>query len=292
MAGIKDLRGKTVLLTGASRGLGVYIATALAREGANLVLSARTADALEETRRACEAMGARAVAVPADMSSPDEQRRLLAATEREFGRVDILINNAGIEYTEALQNLSTEQIDALLTLNLHAPIWFTKAVLPAMLARRGGVVVNVASLAGHVPSPYMQIYGASKAGLISFTLSMVAELRGAGVHMSVVCPTFVDDAGMWAQHQAAGVKTPPLGKPVSPEKVAHAVLDAIRGKTHIIVAAGPQRPLLAVGALFSGFMPMLVHRIGLDRIVKAEADRLRQGQDRADARAREDAGIR
>lgn len=292
MAGMKDLRGKTVVLTGASRGLGVYIATALAAEGVNLVLSARSADALEETRRACEAMGARAIAVAADVSSPDEQRRLLAAAESEFGRVDVLINNAGIEYTEALQNLSNDQIDALLNLNLHAPIWFTKAVLPAMLARRGGVIVNVASLAGHVPSPYMQIYATSKAGLINFTQSMVAELRGTGVHISVVCPTFVDDAGMWAQHQAAGVKAPPLGKPVSPEKVANAVLDAIRGKTHIIVAAGPQRPLLAIGALFSGFMPMVVHRIGLDRIVKGEADRLRQGHDRADSRSREDAGVR
>lgn len=291
MAGMKDLRGKSVLLTGASRGLGVYIATALAGEGANLVLSARSADALEETRRACEALGVRAIAVPADAASPDEQRRLLAAAEREFGRVDILINNAGIEYTEALQNLSTDQIDALLTLNLNAPIWFTKAVLPAMIARRSGVIVNVASMAGLVPNPFMQIYGASKAGLVNFTHSMVAELRGTGVHISVVCPTFVTDSGMWSIHEAAGAKTPPLGKPVPPEKVAKAVLQAIRGKTQVIVAAGPQRPLLAIGTLFPAFMPMVVHRVGLDRMIKSEADRLRQGHDRADTGSREDAGV-
>src|ERR1700682_5580795 len=100
---MKDLRGASAIVTGASRGIGPYIAKTLAAQGVNVVLAARSADKLEDTRRAREALGVRAIAVATDVTSMDDLRRLVAAAEREFGAVDILVNNAGIETTGALE---------------------------------------------------------------------------------------------------------------------------------------------------------------------------------------------
>ncbi len=215
---MNQLRGRRAIVTGASRGIGVYIAKALAERGVDLALAARSAEALEQTRRQCEAFGVKAIAVACDVSSPDDQRRLVAAAERDLGAVDILVNNAGIEYTESLSNLSREQIDALLLTNLNAPIWLTKLVLPSMQKAGRGAIVNVASLAGKSPTPFATIYAASKAGLIGFSRSLQSELAGSGVTVGVVCPGFVSDAGMWAEHEAGGVvKAPSMARPVSPQ---------------------------------------------------------------------------
>ena len=290
---MKELRGKRAIVTGASRGLGVYIARALAERGVDLALSARSADALEETRRQCEAFGVRAVAIPCDVSSLDDQRQLVAATEREFGAIDILINNAGIEYTESVANLSIEQIDAQLRTNLNAPIWLTKLVLPSMLKARRGAIVNVASLAGKSPVPYNALYATSKAGLINFTNSLQLELEGSGVTVGVVCPSFVSDAGMWAGHEAAGVvKAPAMVRAVTPQKVADAVIRCVDRGGEILVASGPIRPLFALGQMTPGMAQTIVKRLGLREMYRKEADRLKQGHDRKDAGPREPAETR
>jgi short-subunit dehydrogenase len=279
---MKELRGKTAIVTGASRGLGVYIAKAMAQEGMNLALAARSVDALEETRRICEAAGVRAIAVACDVTSQDDLRRLVAAAEREFGTVDVLVNNAGIELSESFVYLSIEQLDELLRVNLNAPIWLTKMVLPSMLARRSGAIVNVSSLAGKAPTPYNAIYSASKAGLIGLTESLGLELHGSGVTVGVVCPGFVADAGMWAKHEADGVKAPPLTRAVAPQKVADGVIKAIRGAPEVIVASGPMRPLLAFGQIAPGMKRGMVRRMGITRVFAQVADRSRIGEDRPD----------
>lgn len=282
---MKDLREKNAIVTGASRGLGVYIAKAMAQEGMNLALAARSAEALEETRRICEAAGVRAIAVACDVTSQDDLRRLVAAAEREFGTVDVLVNNAGIELTESFVHLSIDQLDELLRVNLNAPIWLTKMVLPSMLARRSGAIVNVSSLAGKAPVPYNAIYAASKAGLIGLTESLGLELHGTGVTVGVVCPGFVADAGMWAKHEADGAKAPPLTRAVTPQKVAAGVLRAIRGAPEVIVAAGPMRPLLAFGEMAPGMKRGMVRRMGITRVFAEVAEVTRLGHDRPDRNA-------
>ena len=257
---MKNLRGATAIVTGASRGIGPYIARTLAAQGVNLVLAARSAEKLEETRRSCDAIGVKAIAVATDVTSMDDLRRLVAAAEREFGAIDILVNNAGIETTGALEALTFEQIDQLLTTNLHAPIWLSKMVLPAMVARKRGAIVHVSSMAGKSAAPYNSTYSASKYGLNGFCESVNIELDGTGVHMAAVCPGFVSEAGMWKDR---GGTAPKMMREVSPQKVADGVLKAVLGAQEVLVMPMPIRPLLALAQLAPGLQRTIVKRMGI-----------------------------
>ncbi|MGH7623499.1 MAG: SDR family NAD(P)-dependent oxidoreductase [Gemmatimonadaceae bacterium] len=272
---MKNLHGKNVIVTGASRGLGVHIALALAARGANLVLAARTADKLEATRAACERSGAKAIAVACDVTSRSDLDRLVATAAQEFGPIDVLVSNAGIEVTASLDDFDFDQIDDMIRTNLNAPIALTKIVLPAMVARRSGVVVNIASMAGKAGVPYNSIYSATKHGLCGFTESMNMEIAGSGVHMGVVCPGFVSDAGMWADH---GGTAPRMLREVSPAKVAAAVLKVIDGAPEVLVNSGPVKPLLALGVFAPGMKASIVKRMGLTGLMRAEAERLKAQQ--------------
>ena len=278
---MKNLRGTNAIVTGASRGIGIYIAKEMAGHGINLVLAARSAEALETVRRDCERFGVRAIAVQCDVSSKDDLRRLVATAEQQLGRVDILVNNAGIEIVEHLRYLSLEQIEDLMTINLDAPIWLTRMVLPAMLDRRSGAIVNVASLAGKGGVAFNSIYAASKHGLVGFSESLGIELDGTGVNVGVVCPGLVSDAGMWADHAASGAKPGRLLTTVAPQKVADAVIRVINGTPEVIVNSGPSmKPLLAFGQFAPGLKRRVLRTMGVDKMFKAEADRLKYGDDR------------
>jgi short-subunit dehydrogenase len=156
-----------------------------------------------------------------------------------------------------------------------------------MIARKSGAIVNVASLAGKAPLPFASTYSASKGGLVSFSESLGSEIEGSGVTVSVVCPGFVADAGMWATHEASGVKAPRMTKPVSPQKVADGVIRAIKGAPEVIVASGPMRPLLAFAEMAPGQKRTLTRRMGIRRVFEEEANRLQQGHDRVERRAEE-----
>jgi short-subunit dehydrogenase len=226
----------------------------------NLALAARSADKLEETRRACEALGVKAVAVATDVTSMDDLRHLVATAERELGAIDVLVNNAGIEILGTVDSYSFEQIDDLIRTNLNAPIWLTKLVLPGMLARRSGAIVHVSSMAGKSVAPYNSIYSTSKHALNGFSDSANYELDGTGVHMSVVCPGFVGQAGMWADR---GGKAPRMMSEVSPQKVANGVLKAIGGAEEVLVTPGPIRPLLALAQIAPGLQKRVIRRMGI-----------------------------
>lgn len=257
---MKDLRGANAIVTGASRGIGPYIAKTLAAHGVNVALAARSVDKLEETRRACQSLGVKAIAVATDVTSMDDLRRLVATAEREFGAIDVLVNNAGIETTGTLESLTFEQIDDLLTTNLHAPIWLSKMVLPSMIARKRGAIVHVSSMAGKSGAPYNSTYSTSKFGLNGFSDSLNFELEGTGVHMSVVCPGFVSEAGMWKNR---GGTAPRMMREVSPQKVADGVLKAVRGAQEVLVMPMPIRPLLALAQLAPGIQRSIVKRMGI-----------------------------
>jgi short-subunit dehydrogenase len=202
-----DIAGKTVLLTGASTGIGPYIARRLRRAGARFVLSARNEAALIEL---AEELGESRVVV-ADLSQAGAPERLA----REAGAVDILVSNAGVPASGRLAWFELEEIDRAIDVNLRAGIVLAHELAPAMVARREGHMVFMASAAGKVPAPGNSIYNATKFGLRGFALAMREELRGFGVGVSTVSPTWVSGSGMWAE---TGLKANPIAGEVTPEQ--------------------------------------------------------------------------
>ena len=267
---MKDLVGKNAIVTGASKGIGRHVAIALARRGVRVALAARSIDALEATRAACEAAGVKAVALTCDVTSREDLQRLAAAAQTDLGPIDILVNNAGIEITGSLAELSFEQIDAVVRTNLLGTITLTKLVLPSMLERRAGVVVNVASLAGKAGMPYNSIYSTTKHGLIGFTEALDLELDGTGVRAGAVLPGFVSETGMWAD---AHDRAPFLLREVPPSKVVAAVFKVIDGAPEAVVSSLPIRPLLALWAVAPALKKPMVKQMGLLRLMRKEAAR-------------------
>ena len=242
-----QLNGRSVLLTGASSGLGPYLARRLRAAGARLLLTSRRRDPIESL--AAELGDSRAI--PADLGRRGEAQRLLA----EAGEVDVLVSNAGVPGSGRLDDLSIEQIDRVLDVNLRAGIVLARLLLPGMLARRSGHLLFMASMAGHVAGPRTSLYNASKFGLRGFALALRLELAGSGVGVSLVSPTYVSEAGMWAE---TGQKAGPLVGEVSPGQVAEAVLSAIeRNRREIQVA--PRTSV--VGARVGNFFPGLLERV-------------------------------
>jgi short-subunit dehydrogenase len=267
---MKDLSGKNAIVTGASKGIGRHIAIALARRGVNVALAARSTDALEATRAACEAAGVNAIALTSDITSREDLQRLAAAAQTDLGPIDILVNNAGIEITGSLTDLTFEQIGDVVRTNLLGTITLTKLILPSMLERRAGVVVNVASLAGKAGMPYNSIYSTTKHGLVGFTEALDLELDGTGVRAGAVLPGFVSETGMWADaHDPA----PFLLREVPPAKVVAAVFRVIDGAPEAIVSSLPIRPLLALWAAAPALKKPMVKQMGLLRLMRKEAAR-------------------
>jgi short-subunit dehydrogenase len=266
---MKIEHGMNAIVTGASRGIGPYIAKTLAARGVNVALAARSAEKLEETRAACLALGVRAITIPTDIRLMDDLQRLAETSNRELGAIDILVNNAGVEVTSSVLDHSFEQVDDIICTNLNAPIWLTKLLLPGMLQRRRGAIVNVSSMAGKAGAPYNAIYSATKFGLNGFTQSLAMELDGSGVTAGVVCPAFVGEAGMWAN---SGRKAPRMMREVSPQKVADAVLKVIAGASEALVTPGPIRPLLAAADLFPGLTMFATKRMGIVEAMRSRTE--------------------
>jgi len=251
---MRELNGRVAILTGASRGLGVDVAKAMAREGIDLVLAARSQGELERVAEEIRATGRRALAVPCDVSVAEDRQRLVAATLAEFGKCDILVNNAGIEMSGFYEQEPEEEIAKIIDVNLTSAMLLTRAILPHMLERKTGHIVNMASLAGKVPMPYSVPYSASKAGLIAFTEGIRNEFKKRGVSASAICPGFVSDAGMYADwEREIGVKAGMLAKPVTPTKVANNVVKAIqKDRPEMLVFWMPGRSTTALAEMMPG----------------------------------------
>ena len=261
-----QLQGSTALLTGASRGIGALIAPALAAEGIGLVLAARDAGKLDQVRAHCAAFNVAVRVVAADVSLASDRARLV----EEAGPVDILINNAAIQKTSALVNQTASDVESQVVTDLIAPIELTRMVLPGMIERRRGVIVNVSSMSGKVATPYNAIYAAAKHGLNGFTASLRHELQGTGVHAGVVCPSFVSETGMWAN---TGQRAPAMMREIRPEKVVRAVFAVIKGADQVLVTPAPVRPLLALRELFPAFEGIYLRRMGILDALRGRAAR-------------------
>ena len=192
-----QISGSTVLLTGATGGIGHAIARALAERGGKLILTGRRIDVLEPLARELDA---RALAV--DLVEPAEIDRLVS----EAGEVDILVANAALPASGPLESFSVEELDRALDVNLRAPIVLAHALAPAMVKRGSGHLLFMSSLAGKAATPGTALYNASKYGLRGFASALRGDLRTSGVGVSAVFPGFIRDAGMFAD---ADVKLPP-----------------------------------------------------------------------------------
>ena len=172
-------RSRTALVTGASRGIGRVIAVALAAEGYDVAVTARSTDELSAVADEVRAAGVRSAAVPADLRAWDDVRDLYAAVVGELGEVDVLVNNAGLAGDEVpFVDSKVGEWERILTVNLLAPMWLCRAVIPGMIDGGGGVVVNINSLGGTEAFPTQSAYAASKAGLCRLTDTLALELAG------------------------------------------------------------------------------------------------------------------
>jgi short-subunit dehydrogenase len=189
----RRLAGKVVLITGASRGLGLAMAEEFGRRGAKLVLTARDPWELERARQSLVEREAvenaeQVLVIPADLRQADEARKMVERATAHFGRVDVLVNNAGVITVGPVENQRVEDFHEVMESNFFSGVHCTLAVLPQMLKRRGGTIVNIASIGGKVAVPHMLPYTASKFATVGFSEGLHAELRAKGVHVLTVCP--------------------------------------------------------------------------------------------------------
>jgi len=239
-----DIFGRTVLLTGATGGLGQAIAGALASRGARVALSARKAEALEELAAKLPGDGHRVL--PSDLAEPGAAERLAA----EAGEVEILVANAGLPGMGLLSDFSPTEVSRAVRVNLEAPMLLAQALSPAMTAQGSGHLVFIASLAGKAANPRSSIYNATKFGLRGFALGLRCDLAPQGVGVSLISPGFIREAGMFAD---SGAKLPPGLGTGTPEQVGSAVIKAIeQDKVELSVAPPLQRALAHLGLATPG----------------------------------------
>lgn len=267
---MKELRNKVAVVTGASRGLGAHIARALAEEGVHLVLVARSGEPLAALARELSGTGVRAVPIAADLAQLDLLDGVIDEASLTLGPVDLLINNAALEGIRFFTEESAQQTELMVRVNLLVPMLLTRKVLPSMIARGMGHIVNIGSLAGKASNPFSVSYNSAKAGLISFTHCLRAELRGTGVSASVITPGFIAEEGMFSKQQRAhDLHVSPLLGTSSIEDVVRAVLRAVtRDRAEIPVSRGPVRLLQALSQISPAALSWIeTHLLGLPKLL-------------------------
>jgi short-subunit dehydrogenase len=258
---LRQLRGTNALLTGAAGGLGGYIARALASEGVNLALSDLPSAPVDDLVEELRPRGGTVESLPADLADTAGLETLVRHAEQAIGQLDILVNNAGLEFAGGFNHQTREELEKLTAVNLLAVMELTRVVLPGMLERRRGHIVNIASIAGKGPFPYLAPYCATKHGVVGFTHSLRAEYRGAGVGFSAICPIFISRVGMFGRIETDAPDPPGPLRPLPPETVGAAVVEAIeRDRPEIIVASRPKRLLPAVSAVAPGVAAWVLNR--------------------------------
>jgi NAD(P)-dependent dehydrogenase (short-subunit alcohol dehydrogenase family) len=232
-----ELKGQAAIVTGAGRGIGRAIALELARQGADIVIAEMDQACAKRTAEEVGALGRRSLAVATDVTSRADLRAMVDRAKAEFGRIDILINNAGIYKAAATLDVSEDHWDAIMNINAKAVFFATQAVLPTMIAQKSGSIVSLASMAGKIGSKTNLPYNASKAAVVSMTKSLALAHAGEGIRVNCVCPGFVE-TDMWTmvsrdQGKLLGMTAEeftrqrasqvPLGRMETPQDVAHVV---------------------------------------------------------------------
>lgn len=232
-----ELQGQVAIVTGAGRGIGRATGLELARMGADIVVAEVEAASAEHTASEVRGLGRRALVVRTDVTSRKELDAMVEQTRAAFGRIDALVNNAGIYRAAATLDVTEEHWDAIMNINAKGVFFASQAVLPTMIAQKRGVIVNLASMAGKIGSRTNLPYNASKAAVISMTKSLALAHAADGVRVNCVCPGFVE-TDMWtslARQQGALLNQSPeeftrqrrqqipLGRMERPEDVANVI---------------------------------------------------------------------
>jgi short-subunit dehydrogenase len=248
------LDGSRILITGAAGGIGRELALALARRGARLLLAGRDEAALAELGGEIQALGAQAAPIHADLADPDAADAIARAAARLAGGVDVLVNLAGITHFGLFQQQSASGLERLWRVNVIAPMNLARALLPGMLARRSGRIVNIGSVFGAIGFPCFASYSASKSALRGFSQALRRELHGSGVGVSYVAPRYTRtalNAGA-VSRMAAALKM----NQDSPERVAHHIVAAIERDRDETTIGLPEALFVRINAL----LPRVVDR--------------------------------
>lgn len=218
---------QTAIVTGGSRGIGRAVAVRLAKDGMNLVINYRgNSAAAEETERLCRKLGAEVLLVQGDVSRAEDCEKLAAQAKEAFGRVDVLVNNAGITRDGLLARMTEEDLRAVLDVNLVGPWNMMKAVNRIMMKQRYGRIVNLSSVTGLMGNMGQTNYAAAKAGILGMTKSYAREVASRGITVNAVAPGFIDTDMTEAMPEGAKDKIVtgiPMGRTGKPEDVAEAV---------------------------------------------------------------------
>lgn len=188
---MESIKGKNALVTGAGKGIGKAIAIALAEEGVNVALMARTTSQLEEVAEAVKAKGVKAAVVTADVTDINAVNSAVAQAREQLGAIDILINNAGVGAFAKFLEMEPEKWESIIKVNLLGPYYVTRAVLPEMIERQTGDIINISSTAGQKGAPVTSAYSASKFGLIGMSESLMQEVRKHNIRVTTLTPSTV-----------------------------------------------------------------------------------------------------
>jgi len=252
---LTSYEGKRAVVTGASSGIGRLLALRLARAGADVVMVARREAELQAVAAEIEALGRRALVLPCDVGERAQVSAAAAAIERDFGGIDILVNNAGYGRHCRFLDWDVDDIERMLRTNFLGTVYWTKALLPAMVAQRRGWIVVMASVAGKLGVPDESIYSASKFAQVGLAEALSMEVEDAGVHVLTVCPGAIDTPFFDAEALA---RMPAVAKKlmIQPEPLIEAILLALaRGRHEITVPR-----LIRLGYLVRALAPAFMRR--------------------------------
>lgn len=220
------LKNKVVIITGAGRGIGKATALLLAENQAKVVIVSRTEKEILQVANQIEEMGKETLPIPADVSDQEEVRQIIEKTLNRFGRIDVLINNAGIGLCKSVIDTTPEDWDKVMAVNLKGIFLGSKAVLPIMLKQGAGIIINISSGAGRTGYPGLAAYCASKFGVLGFTESLAQEVAPQGVKVFAVCPG-ATNTRMYQEMFGNTANTLP------PEKIAQKIVEIASGKRRL-----------------------------------------------------------
>lgn len=241
-----ELKGKVVLITGASSGFGEDAARLFAREGASVVLAARRIERMQAEVARIQAQGGEAMATPVDVANRADIENMVKSVIENYGRVDILFNNAGFGRLDWLENLTPERdIETQIAVNLTGLIEVTRAVLPFMIARRSGHIINMSSLAGWIGIPMYSVYAATKFGVRGFTDSLRREVAAYGIHVSGIYPgPAATEFGLHTGQKQNSLFQKPSWVTMSSEYVARQVVEVAKRPRRRLILPWWSRPVV------------------------------------------------
>jgi NAD(P)-dependent dehydrogenase (short-subunit alcohol dehydrogenase family) len=255
---VGSFRDQVVLVTGASSGIGRETALSFARQGASVALAARRRDLLEEVAADARDAGGRALVAPTDVSDPRSVRTTVGAVRRKWGRIDYLVNNAGVLLPSTVSNLKADDFESMLKVNLFGPLFMMQAVIPVMRRQKQGSIINVASLAGRRGIAPLGGYCATKFALVGLTEALRTDPDAADIHIGLVLPGVVDTPMAHAVDQATMLPMWPSTLNMPVEWVAAAVVLAARFRLREVSVPPGAATLEVLGALVPGISDTLI----------------------------------